>query len=168
MFRVLARSNQARSPSAKQQFRPRIEWYEEMPVPATGTSSSSQQNLSDCKCPKTIAKGSLAYLLTHLISMPYIQIQRFRNCVVSVIWHLLMSREQHYFLIIIFLNFGDGYGTVFDNFFLLISDIERLRIFQDFQLVLPKYSHFYHIFSVYTVFVAIFSYLRQCISVLQT
>lgn len=102
MFRVLARSNQARSPSAKQQFRPRIEWYEEMPVPATGTSSSSQQNLSDCKCPKTIAKGSLAYLLTHLISMHYIQIQRFRNCVVSVIWHLLMSREQHYFLIIIF------------------------------------------------------------------
>lgn len=72
------------------------------------------------------------------------------------------------FFIIAFYNFGDGYGTVFDNFFLLISDIERLRIFQDFQLVLPKYSHFYHIFSVYTVFVAIFSYLRQCISVLQT
>lgn len=68
MFRVLARSNQARSPSAKQQFRPRIEWYEEMPVPATGTSSSSQQNLSDCKCPKTIAKGSLAYLLTHSLN----------------------------------------------------------------------------------------------------
>lgn len=72
------------------------------------------------------------------------------------------------FFIIAFYNFGDGYGTVFDNFFLLISDIERLRIFQDFQLVLPKYSHFYHIFSVYTVFVAIFSYLRQCILVLQT